>query len=161
MHQLLLQWGLIQYQVIKCTYDDGFRKGRNLGYADAKNEFKTQALESIKTTIGYADRNLLDLKSESCINPKYVSDSLKLIVLPKWRLTVFGDDYVVRATMKEDHKNAWIMPEKESIELDIKLRKIVEGFERTTSITTDDISKMEREARIQMYKAITSVAKIP
>ena len=49
------------------------------------------------------------------------------------------------------------MPEKESRELDLKLRRIIASYHTERQITIDDISRLESEKRIQMSKAIDTV----
>ena len=53
--------------------------------------------------------------------------------------------------------DAWIMPEKESGELDAKLREIVQSSIIDPPVSTEDMSNMEREARVHMYKTFTLV----
>jgi hypothetical protein len=160
------------YNMIKPSYNDGLKEGYDNankdyndglkeGYDNAKKEFRNNAMKSLKITNGYADDNIRSMESnESHLPREYIVSSLHLICLPKWQLEVFGEDYIVRATSDLKQKNAWIMPAKESRELDSKLRKIVSFYSTEPQITTDDISCMERETRIQMYKAIDSITKV-
>ena len=49
------------------------------------------------------------------------------------------------------------MPEKESGELDAKLREIVQSSIIDPPVSTEDMSNMETEARVHMYKTFTLV----
>ena len=63
--------------------------------------------------------------------------------------------------MELKHNNASVMPEKESRELESELRRIVSGYHTERQITIDDISRLESEIRIQIYKAIDTVNAVP
>ena len=103
-------------------------EGLKTRYDNAIKEFRKNAVKSLKITNDYVDENIHRLESKATIEPKYVDGSLHLLYLPKWRLEVFGEDYIVLTTSEFKHNNAWIMPEKESRELDLKLRRIIASY---------------------------------
>ena len=154
MNNWIRGWAPISLHLMrKPNYDEGLKTR----YDNAMKEFRNNAVKSLKITNDYVDENIHRLESKATIEPKYVDGSLRLLCLPKWRLEVFGEDYIVLATSEFKHNNAWIMPEKESRELDLKLRRIIASYHTERQITIDDISRLESEKRIQMSKAIDTV----
>ena len=86
----------------KPNYDEGLKTR----YDNAIKEFRNNAVKSLKITNDYVDENIHRLESKATIEPIYVDGSLRLLCLPKWRLEVFGEDYIVLATSEFKHNNA-------------------------------------------------------
>ena len=124
-------------------------------HKDAKKEFHQKCVDSIHKSMENADKNLEILDSNKVLNDTYVKGSLLLLILPKWELVVFGEQYVVRATPYLKYTTAWIVPKKESDELDRKLQKVV-LLSLGKDMSQMKIEDIERTTRVMVYEAINS-----
>jgi hypothetical protein len=101
-------------------------------------------VRAMKTSMDNAVKNLKIL-DEGILDNSYVESSLLLRILPKWKLEVFNEVYIVRTPLKCDHTNAWIVPEKDSDDLDNKLQMIL--LSCGLGMTNIDIENIQRAAR--------------
>jgi hypothetical protein len=129
---------------------EGYEKGHEKGYEKAKNEFHQKCLRSMKTTMDTADKNMIILDETGSLDDSNVKSSLLLRILPKWKLEIFNEVYIVRTPLKCDHTNAWIVPEKESDELDNKLQIIV--LTSRLDMKNIDIENIQRATRKNAYE---------
>jgi hypothetical protein len=132
--------------LMKPTHANGLIEG----YDKAKSEFHQKCVRSIKTSMDYADKNLKILDENGILDDTYVKDSLLLRILPKWKLEIFNEVYIVRTPLKCDYTYAWIVPEKESDEFDNKLQNIL--FSCGLDMTNIDIENIQRAKRKCLYE---------
>ena len=143
----------------------GYEEVKKLGYEEAKKELRNKALKCSNSAITRADQELvrvsLQLEPEDSsttknkFDPK-VNESLQMLILPKWKFQMFDDDFIIRPTTEPDHGVVWMMPQKESDELDLKLLK---SIQESTTLSEDDIINLEKETRMHMYRVFDYIAK--
>lgn len=133
-------------------YHYGYNCGKIEGYNIAKEEIKKQGKENMKKTLMYAEQNLNEIKNGSSIDDKYMNDTMKLWCLPKWKLTLLGDEYIFYMTSKENFKQAWLSTKDDSEKLSHVLKNILNENEII-------LDKKQRNTRTEIYNIISKIKK--
>lgn len=132
---------------------------------NGNTEFHRQCADSIESSIEYAKKNLLVIANREKIDTFCISNSFSLLIAPKWSFSAFGQYYVVRLSFYGSHHHAWIVPKKESDELDALLKNILQKSDFFgKNLTLDDIDihlgKIIHNIRDTLYKTLDVTKKI-
>lgn len=128
----------------KKTFENGRQEslsiGREEGYAKARNELQALAKLNCEKTMQYneKDANLIKEGAMDKIAPEFLEDKVKMFILPRWNLTLLGDNYIVRRPLRADWNDAWFMTEKDSERIDTDIQDMLKG-------TTFEIDPAKKE----------------
>lgn len=68
--------------------------------------------------------NYLEKDSQNALvsGTVYTSSRIKILLLPRWKLTILGDEYVIRRPLRAAWTTAWFMTCEDSDEMDRKIQ---------------------------------------
>jgi hypothetical protein len=138
--------GFAIYQYCQPSPSETYRKGVDDGYKKARQELREQGLQSMKTSILYAEKNLETVQNGQVLDSIYMKDSLFLWQLPTWNVKLLGDEYVVHMPFKKEYRTAWITTKESSENFLSILKTILE-----TKYKETDIEHMQRNSRSNHY----------
>ena len=129
------------------TFEDGKREG----FQAAKNELISLAHRNCKQTLEYIEEDAARIKDgrRDSIANVFLEDKIKIAILPRWNLSLLGDNYVVRRPLRAEANDAWFMTEESSRIIDEKIQNMFMGTEFEINPVKKDISKREIAQAVQ------------
>lgn len=135
-------------------YKAYFEEGKECGYNEAKQELKKQAIKSAEKTLKYIEKDAILLKQngERCIPSIYLQEKIKIALLPRWNMTLFGDKYVCRCPLRADWTNVWFLTEEDSNKIDEKIENMFIGTK--FELNNLEVSKAKTQIKTQLHYII-------
>ena len=133
------------------TFEQGLEEGKREGFQTAKNELISLAHRNCKQTLEYIEQDAARIKDgrRDSIANVFLEDKIKIAILPRWNLSLLGDNYVVRRPLRADVNDAWFMTEESSRIIDDKIQKMFTDTEFEINPVKKDISKREIAQAVQ------------
>ena len=107
------------------AYQSVYEKGRKDGYEEARKEIQTSAEIAIRQTNDYVLEDLKSMQEGNDVEWEYLKDKLKILLLPRFKTTLLGDEYVFRYNLKSTWNSAWFLKKTDSENLDKNISKLL------------------------------------
>ena len=148
-----------QKKTFETGRQDGLSIGREEGYAKARNELQSLAILNCNRTMQYNEKDAKLIKESGVdkIAPAFLEDKVKMSLLPRWNLTLLGDNYIVRRPLRADWNDAWFMTEKYSERIDTDIQDMLKGTSFEIDPTKKEIAK--RKIAQAIHDSINEVAR--
>lgn len=98
-----------------------FEEGKKVGYEKAKREVNEAAARAVRRTMEYIDEDIRSVETGKVVPPVFLLDKYKMLLLPRWNLTLLGQEYVVRHPLHRKFNGAWFMTVEDSKRMDKKI----------------------------------------
>ena len=90
------------------------------GYERARKEVRGVARLAVKSTMNYLEKD----SQNALVSNEYTPSRIKILLLPRWKLTILGDEYVIRRPLRAAWTTAWFMTCEDSEEMDRKIQSM-------------------------------------
>ena len=133
------------------TFEQGLEEGKHEGFQNARNELFSLAHRNCKQTLEYIEEDATSMKDgrQDSIANVFLEDKVKIAILPRWKLSLLGDNYVIRHPLRAEVNDAWFMTEENSRIIDDKIQKMLMDTEFEINPVKKDISKREIAHAVQ------------
>lgn len=132
---------------IKYLPQSVYEKGKKDGYEEARKEIQTSAEIAIQKTNYYVLEDFKSLQEGKNVEWEYLKDKLKILLLPRFKITLLGDEYVFRNTLKKNWNSAWFLKKTDSENIDKNILKLL-------SICPYKMRKFEKGIAIQEIRRV-------
>lgn len=106
------------------TFGDGVKQGRE----EARKELQLQAKNAVEQEMKKVEEDAAKLLwNKEPVSEEDFQSKLLIAMLPRWKITLLGDEYVVRYPLNEHFNRAWMMTAEDSKKMDDAIQKMLKG----------------------------------
>lgn len=106
-------------------YNIVYEKGKKDGYEKARKEIQLKAENAVKKTNQYVLQDLNSIKTGNDVEWVYIKDKLKILLLPRFQISLLGDEYVFRYNLRSEWNEAWLLKKDDSKILDKNILQLL------------------------------------